>query len=171
MFAWQASDIPGIPREVIEHHLAACAHARPIKQKVRKQALERQEFITEEIRKLEVAGLVRGVPHPMWLANPVVVLKANGKWRLCIEYTYINKACPKDPFPLPRIDQIVHSTAGCDLLSFIDAYSGYHQIFMTREDEEKTAFITPCGTYCFLQMPFGLKSAGSMFARVVQIGF
>ena len=171
MFACQDSNIPRVHREVIEHHLAVCSHARLVKQKVRKQALERQEFITEEIRKLEAAGLVRGVLHPTWLANPVVVCKANGKWRLCIDYTDINKACPKDPFPLPRIDQIVDSTAGCDLLSFLNAYSGYHQIFMTREDEEKTAFITPCGTYCFLRMPFWLKIAGSMFARAVYIGF
>ena len=92
----------------------------------------------------EVGGgrLGQGVLHPTWLDNPVVVRKANGKWRLCIDYTDINKACPKDPFPLPRIDQTVDSTAGCDLLSFLDAYSGYHQIFMTKEDEEKTAFIT-----------------------------
>ena len=171
MFAWQASDIPGVPREVIEHHLVVCPHARPVKQKVRKQALERQEFITEEIKKLEAAGLVRGILHPTWLANPVVVHKENGKWRLCIDYTDINKACPKDPFPLPCIAQIVDSTTGCNLLSFLDAYSGYHQIFMTREDEEKTTFITPCGTYCFLRMPFGLKSGGSTFARAVQIGF
>ena len=118
-----------------------------------------------------MACLVRGVLHPMWLANPVVVRNANGKWRLCIDYTDINEACPKDPFPLPRIDQIIDSMARCDLLSFLDAYSGYHQIFMTREDEEKTAFITPCGTYCFLRITFGLKSASSTFARAVQIGF
>ena len=117
------------------------------------------------------AGLVRGVLHPTWLANPVVVRKANGKWRLCIDYTDINKARPKDPFPLPYTDQIVDSTAGCDLLSFLDAYSGCHQIFMMKEDEEKTAFITPCGTHCFVRMPFGLKSAGSMFSQAVQIGF
>ena len=113
---------------------------------------------------------MKGVLHPTWLANPVVVRKANGKWRMCIDYIEINKACLKDPFLLSRIDQIVDSTAGCDLLSFLDAYSGYHQIFMTKEDEEKMAFITPCGTYCFLRMPFGLKSAGSTFARAVQIG-
>ena len=101
----------------------------------------------------------------------VVVRKENRKWRLCIDYTDINKACPKDPFLLPHIDQIVDSTAGCDLLSFLDAYSGYHQIFMMKEDEEKTTSITPCDTYCFLRMPFGLKSAGSTFARAVQIGF
>ena len=107
----------------------------------------------------------------MWLANPVVVRKANGKWRLCINFTDLNKACPKDPFPLPRIDQIVHSTSGCDLLSFLDAYSGYHQIFMSKEDEEKKSFITPCGTSYFVRMPFGLKRVGSTFARAVQIGF
>jgi hypothetical protein len=104
VFAWKPSDIPGVPREVIEHHLAVCPHARPVKQKVRKQALERQQFIAKEIKKLEAAGLVRGVLHPMWLANSVVVRKANGKWRLCIDFIDLNKACPKDPFPLPRID-------------------------------------------------------------------
>ena len=115
--------------------------------------------------------MVRGVLHPTWLANPVVVRKANGKWRLCINFTDLNKACPKDPFPLPRIYQIVDSTSGCELLSFLDAYSGCHQIFTSKEDEEKTPFITPCGTYCLLRMPFGLKSVGSTFARAVQIGF
>ena len=71
------------------------------------------------------------------MANPVVMRKANGMWRPCIDYTDINQACPKDPFPLPHIDQIVDYTAGCDLLSFLDAYLGYHQIFMAKEDEEK----------------------------------
>jgi hypothetical protein len=99
--------------------------------------LERQQFIAEEIKKLEAAGLVRGVLHPTWLANPDVVRKANGKWSLCIDYTDINKACPKDPFPLPRIDQIVDSTAGCDLLSFLEAYSGYHQISWLRRMRKK----------------------------------
>ena len=90
---------------------------------------------------------------------------------LCIDLTDLNKACPKDPFPLPRIDQTVDSTFGCDFLSFLDAYSGYHQIFMSKEDEEKTSFITPCGTFCFVSMPFGLKSVRSTFVRVVQICF
>ena len=94
--------------------------------------MERQEFIAEEIKKLEAAGLVRGVLHPTLLANLVVVRKANGKWRLCIDFTDVNKACPKDPFPMPRIDQIVDATSGCDLLSFLDAYFGYHLIFMSK---------------------------------------
>ena len=114
--------------------------------------------------------MVRGVLHPTWLASPVLVRKANGKWRLCIDFTDLNKACLKDPFPLPRIDQIVDSTSSCDLLSFLDAYSGYHQIFMSKEDEEKTSLITPCGMYYFVRMPFRLNNAGSTFARAVQVG-
>ena len=80
--------------------------------------MERQQFIAEEIKKLEAAGLVKGVLHPTWLSNPMAVHKVNRKWRLCIDFTDLTKACPKDPFPLPRIDQIVDSTSGCDLLSF-----------------------------------------------------
>jgi hypothetical protein len=82
---------------------------------------------------------------PEWLANPVLVLKKNKQWRMCIDYTSLNKACPKDPFALPRIDQVIDSTAGCELLSFLDAYSGYHQIKLNPADRLKTAFITPFG--------------------------
>nr|AAU90238.1 putative polyprotein [Oryza sativa Japonica Group] len=129
-------------------------------------ATPRQRIVTcDEVP----AGFIREVIHPEWLANPVVVPKANGKLRMCIDYTDLNKACPKDPYPLPRIDQIVDSTAGCDLLCFLDAYSGYHQIRMAREDEEKTAFITPIGTYCYTTMPFGLKNAGPTFQRTTRI--
>nr|AAM94933.1 putative GAG-POL precursor [Oryza sativa Japonica Group] len=124
VFAWRPADMPGVPREVIEHRLAVRPGARPVRQKVRRQAPERQAFIREEVARLLEAGFIREVIHPVWLANPVVVPKANGKLRMCIDYTDLNKACPKDPYPLPRIDQIVDSTAGCDLLCFLDAYSG-----------------------------------------------
>ena len=79
----------------------------------------------------------------------LLLCQKRGKERMCVDFTNLNKACPQDPFPLPRIDQIIDSTVGCDLLSFLDTYSGYHQIFMSKEDEEKTSFITPCGTYFF----------------------
>jgi hypothetical protein len=84
-----------------------------------------------------------------------------------VDFTSLNKACPKDPYPLPRIDQIIDSTAGCDLLCFLDAFSGYHQIKMARVDEEETAFIMPCGVYCYVCMPFGLKNAGATFQRLM----
>jgi hypothetical protein len=85
-----------------------------------------------------------------------------------VDFTSLNKACPKDPYPLPRIDQIIDSIACCDLLCFLDAFSRYHQIKMEKEDEEKTTFITPCGVYCYVCMPFGLKNAGATFQRLMR---
>src|SRR5664279_2173773 len=170
MFAWEPSDLPRVPRELIEHQLAVDTDARPMKQVIRKQSKEKQDFILSKVEKLKKARVIRAVPHPTWVSNPVVVPKPNSdKKRLCIDFTDLNKSCPKDPFPLLRIDQIVDSTAGCDLLCFLDAFSGYHQIKMAKEDEEKTAFITPCGVFCYVCMHFGLKNAGATFQRLMRI--
>ena len=87
---------------------------------------------------------------------------------MCVDFTNLNKACPQDPFPLPRIDQIVDSTAECDLLCFLDAFSGYHRIKMAESDQAATAFITPYGPFCFNTMPFGLKNAGATYQRMIQ---
>jgi hypothetical protein len=111
------------------------------------------------------AGFIKEVFHPEWLANPVLVRKKGGKWRMCVDYTGLNKSCPKVPYPLPRIDQIVDSTAGCETLSFLDAYSGYHQIRMKESDQLTTSFITPFGMYCYVTMPFGLRNAGATYQR------
>ena len=97
----------------------------------------------------------------------MLVKKANNKWRLCIDFTDINKACPKDSFPLPRIDLIVDATAGHELLGFMDAFSGYNQISMDPDDQEKTSLVTAQGTYCYRVMPFGLKNAGATYQRLV----
>ncbi|XP_020972834.1 uncharacterized protein LOC110269384 [Arachis ipaensis] len=99
--------------------------------------------------------------------NVVLVKKPSGKWRMCVDYSDFNKACPKDSFPLPNIDALVDATAGYRYLSFMDAYSGYNQIPMNPPDEEKTAFITPGGTYCYKVMPFGLKNAGATYQRLM----
>ena len=140
--------MPSVPKEVIEHRLAVNTDACPVKQVLRNQSKEKQEFIVVEVDKLIEAGIIRAVPHPTWVANPVVVPKPMAlKWRLCIDFTDLNKACPKDPFPLPCIDLIVDSMAGCELLCFLDAFSRYHQIMMAVEEQENTAFITPKGCY------------------------
>jgi hypothetical protein len=152
-----------IPREVIEHHLKIYPNVKPVQQKPRKQSVEWQNFIREEIKKLLDVGFIWEVHHPRWLANPVIVAKDGGNLRMCIDYTSLNKACPKDPSPLPRINQIMDSTPGCDLLCFLDAYSGFHQIPMYRKDEEHTAFIIVDGLYCCVSMPYGLKNALSTF--------
>ena len=102
---------------------------------------EKSRAIGEEITKLLVAEFIKEVYHPEWLANPILVQKKNGKWIMCVDYTNLNKTCPKDPFPLPHIDQVVDSTSGCEILSF-DAYFGYHQIVMKESDQLVTSFIT-----------------------------
>ncbi|RVW76965.1 Transposon Ty3-I Gag-Pol polyprotein [Vitis vinifera] len=109
----------------------------------------------------------REVEYPDWLANVVVVPKKEGKWQVCVDYTNLNNACPKDSFPLPRINQIVDFTAGQGMLSFLDAFFEYHQILMAPANEEKTAFITPYGLYCYKVMSFGLKNVGATYQRLM----
>ena len=167
VFAWKQADMGGIDPTVITHRLNASPSFKPIKQKWRSFAPERQKAINEEVDKLLQARAIREVEYPEWLDNVVLVKKSNGKWRLCIDFTDINKACPKDSFPLPRIDLIVDATAGHELLSFMDAFSGYNQISMDLEDQEKTSFVTAQGTYCYRVMPFGLKNAGATYQRLV----
>jgi hypothetical protein len=87
---------------------------------------------------------------------------------MCIDYSDLNNHCPKDPIPLPRIDQVVDSTAGSFLFYFLDCYSGYHQIALHPNDEDKTTFITPHGIYCYKVMTFGLKSAGATYQKTIQ---
>jgi hypothetical protein len=165
VFAWSPSDMPGIPRDVAEHSLDIRAGARPVKQPLRRFDKEKRRAIGEEIHKLMAAGFIKEVFHPEWLANPVLVKKKCGKWRMCVDYTGLNKACPKVPYPLPHIDQIVDSTTGCETLSFLDAYSGYHQIKMKESDQLATSFITPFGMYCYTTMPFGLRNVGATYQR------
>ena len=116
---------------------------------------------------LLIAGSIREVKYPEWLANVVVVPKKGGKWRMRVDYTDLNEACPKDSFPLPRIDQIVDATAMHGILSFLDALSGYHQISMHPPNVKKTAFITPYGLYCYNIMSFGLKNTRATYQRMV----
>src|SRR6185503_17379901 len=138
--------MPGVPKELIEHSLNVNPKETPKKQRLRRFSADKREAIKKEIAKLLAAGFIKEVYHPEWLANPVVVLKKNNnEWRMCVDYTDLNKHYPKDPFGLPRIDQVIDSTAGCVLISFLDYYSGYHQIDLKEEDLIKTAFITPMG--------------------------
>jgi hypothetical protein len=168
IFAWSPSDMPDIPREVAEHSLDILPHSRAVQQRLRRLDEERRWAIRVELRKLLEAGFIKEVFHPTWLANPVLVKKKNGKWRMCVDYTSLKKACPKVPFPLPRIDQIIDSTAGCELLYFLDAYSGYHQIKMKESDQLVTSFSTPFGMYCYVTMSFGLRNAGATYQRCMQ---
>ncbi|RDX73894.1 Retrovirus-related Pol polyprotein, partial [Mucuna pruriens] len=159
--------MPGIDPSYISHSLSIGKDVKPIAQKRRKQGEERRKAAREETSRLLAAGFIREVQYPTWLANVVMVKKPNGRWRMCTDYTDLNKACPKDPYPLPSIDRLVDGVSGYALLSFMDAYSGYNQIRMHPQDEEKTAFITETGAFCYRVMPFGLKNAGATYQRLM----
>ncbi|KAL0439943.1 UNVERIFIED_CONTAM: Pro-Pol polyprotein [Sesamum latifolium] len=113
------------------------------------------------------AGHIEEIQFLEWLFNVVLVPKPGGKWRMCIDFRDLNKACPKDFYPLPRMDQLVDSTSGCELLSMMDASQGYHQIMLAPEDRKKVSFITSSGTFCYVAMPFGLKNVGATYQRLV----
>jgi hypothetical protein len=172
VFVWSANDLCGANRDVIEHSLNVDPAIRPRKKKLQKMSDDKAEGARNKVKRLLSAGVIREVTYSEWLANTVMVKKANEKWMMCIDFTDLNRACPKDEFPLLGIDSLVGVVATSELMSLLDCYSRYHQIWMKKEDEPKTSFITSSGTYCYLRMPEGLKNAGGrsfsrMTARVL----
>jgi len=167
LFAWKPADIPGIDPEVICHKLSVCREARPISQKRRKLGEKRRKAAIEETEKLMQAGFIREAQYTTWLSNVVLVKKPNGKWRMCTNYTDLNKACPKDTYPFPNIDRLVDGASGQKMMSFLDAYSGYNQIQMYEPNIPKTPFTTDTANYCYKIMPFGLKNAGATYQRLM----
>ncbi|XP_016192123.1 uncharacterized protein LOC107633004 [Arachis ipaensis] len=157
--------MPEIDPELMTHKLAVHPASRPVQQRRQKLGLERAQVVEEQVQALLEARFIREVKYPAWLENVILVKKQNGNWRMCVDYTDLNKACPKDPYPLPNIDTLVDSSSGYQYLSFIDAYSGYNQIPINKSGQEKTSFITPRANYCYMVMPFGLKNAGATYQR------
>jgi hypothetical protein len=141
----------------------------PKKQKLRKISEEKVKAVEAEVQRLQDAKVIREVKYPVWLANTIPVKKKNRKWRMCVDFTDLNKVCKKDDFPLERVDRIVNDATNSEMLSLLDMFSGYHQIRVRKEDEEKTSFITPFGTFCFVRMLEGMKNAGWTFSRMIAI--
>ena len=142
VFTWIHEDMTGIDPSVMVHKLNVSPSFPPIQQKKRVFAQERDKAIVEEVQKLLEAGLIWEAYYPDWLANVVMVKKANGCWRMWVDFTDLNKACPKDSYSLPHIDALVDSTERHQLLSFMDTFSGYNQIRMDESDQESTSFVT-----------------------------
>ena len=163
VFVWSYEDMQGLDPSIVQHHLPLVPHARLVKQILRRLHPRWSLQVKEEIQKQLSVGFISVVQYPEWLANVVPVPKKDGKVRVCVDFRNLNKASPKDDFPLPYIDMLVDSTTGHAMLSFMDGFSGYIQIMMAPEDREKTSFITEWGTYCYRVMSFGLKNAGATY--------
>jgi hypothetical protein len=134
---------------------------KPKKQQQRKMLEDSILAAKVKVQRLLDANVIGEVKYLEWLANIVLVPKKNGKMKMCLDFIDLNKACKKDPFPLPRIDTSVDKAARCKRFSLLDCFSGYHQIWLNKEDEEETSFTTPFKTYCYTKMPEGLKNTGS----------
>ncbi|XP_075500054.1 uncharacterized protein LOC142538627 [Primulina tabacum] len=160
-------ELTGISPLISEHQLNILSGSHPVKQKKRHFGLEKDKVIDDQVKELLEAGHIRKIQFPTWLSNVVLVPKSTGKWRMCVDFRDLNKACPKDHYPLPRIDHLVDSTSGFELLSFMDTYQGYHQIPLAKSDQDKASFITSGCTFCYIVMPFGLKNAGATYQRLM----
>jgi hypothetical protein len=163
VFRMSAKDLQGVDRDFIEHALETDERIPPKKQKLRKMSEEKVKAVEAEVQRLQDAKVIREVKYLVWLANTVPVNKNNRKCRMCVDFTDLNKECNKDDFPLERVDKIIDDAANSEMLSLLDMFSGYHQIRVRKEDEEKTSFITPLGTFCFVRMPEGLKTQDAHF--------
>ncbi|GAU46913.1 hypothetical protein TSUD_402940, partial [Trifolium subterraneum] len=167
LFAWSAAEMPGIIPEVACHQLTIDPRASAVVQRRRKQSPEKAEAARKAVKDLLEANFIAETQYTTWISNVVLVKKSNGKWRMCVDYTDLNRACPKDAYPLPNIDKLVDNSSGFKLLSFMDASSGYNQIKMAEIDKKKTAFMTETGNYYYNVMPFGLKNAGATYQRMM----
>ena len=135
VFTWSTSDLKGVSRDIVQHSLDINPRVKPKKQQQRKMLEERILAAKTEVQRLLNTNIIREVKYSEWLANVVLVPKKNGKMRMCIDFTDLNKACKKDLFPLPRIDTSVDKAAGCKHFSLLDCFSRYHQIWLKKEDE------------------------------------
>jgi hypothetical protein len=171
IFAWQYNEMPGIDPTLVAHSLNVEPGAKPVVQPMRTFHPEVEAQISQEVQKLLSAGFIKPIQHPRWLSNIVPVKKKNGQIRCCVDFRDLNKACPKDEFPLPNMDLLIDSTAGHAMFSFMDGFSGYNQILMSPKDAEKTAFRTPIGNFYYTVMPFGLKNAGATYQRTMTAMF
>lgn len=162
-FSWNPSDMPSISPNIKTHWLNVYLDTRPVQQKKRLYGREKQSPMGKEVERLSEVRFIREVLCLDWLANLVLVKKANDKYRMCIDFTNLNQVCPKDCYPFHNINKLVDSTAGFDYLPSLDAMSEYHQILMDKNDEEKTSFIIDNGTYCYKAMPFSLKNTGATY--------
>jgi len=166
VFAWSYNDMPGLDTNIVQHKLPLKPECPSVLQKLGRMKPEMSLKI-KEVKKQFDAGFLAVARYPQWVANIVPVSKKDGKVRMCVDYRDLNRASPKDNFPLPHIDTLVDNTARFSLFSFMDGFSGYNQIKMAAEDMETTTFITLWGTFCYKVMSFDLKNARATYQRAM----
>ena len=153
----------GIPSNLCTHHIYIKSDSQPVWQPEWRMNTNIRDIVKDKTQKLLEVGFIYLITDNEWVSPLVIVPKKNGKWRVCIDYRELNKATQKDHFPLPFIDQVLDTLSGKKLFSFLDGFSGYNQIQIAREDQDKTTFTYPWGTSAYRVLPFGLCNAPTTF--------
>eukprot|EP00253_Pinus_taeda_P002916 PITA_02916 len=166
-FAWSYKEMTGIHPSVCTHHIYIKEDCKLVRQPQRRMNPALKDIVKEEVQKLLDAGFIYPISDSEWVSLLVLVPKKNGKWRICVDYRELNKATKKDHFPLPFIDQVLDALARKRFLSFLDGFSEYNQIQISLEDQDKTTFTCPWGTFAYCVLPFGLCNAPATFQRAV----
>jgi hypothetical protein len=171
VFAWKYSDLKTYDPDIIQHKIPLEKDTIPFKQKLRPISPLLLPVIEREIKKLLDAKIIVPLRYSKWIANLVIVRKKNGEIRLCVDFRNLNKCSKKDNYPLPKMEHLLQRISGAKVMSFLDGFSGYNQVAVHPDDQEKTAFTTPWGTFMYSKMPFGLMNAGATFQRAMDIAF
>lgn len=171
LFTWKLADMLGIRPNIVCHHLALDSTIKSMSQRKQKDGEEKIRVIEDEVGKLLKVGFIQEIKYPIWLANIVMVKKKSGKWRMCVDFTDLNKTCPSDPYLLPHIDRLIDGAFSFNLLSYMDAYSSYNQIRMNLLDAPKTEFMTNNSNYYYEVTPFRLKNIWATYQRLMDMVF
>ena len=171
VFAWKYEDLKVYDTSVIQHTIPIKENEKPFVQKLRRINPLLLPLIEKEIKKLFEAKIIVALRHSKWLANIVPVRKKNGEIRICIDFRNLNRVSLKDNYPITKMDHILQKVVGSQRMSMLDGFSGYNQVLVHPDDQEKTAFTTPWGTFMYSKMPFGLMNAGATFQRAMDIAF
>jgi hypothetical protein len=171
IFACRYKEMPCIDPAIVVHEIKTYPGAKPVQKRLRLVHPHKAAAIKLKVEKLLKAGFIYPVALTEWVSNLVSIDKKGGSICVCVDYRDINKACPKDNFPTPFVDQIVDDCAGSEIFSLMDGFSGYNQINISPEDQHKTTFICPWGTFVYRKLPFGLKNAGATFQRAMSYAF
>jgi hypothetical protein len=171
VFAWFYEEMLGIDPKIVEHEITMYHDAKLVRQKLHPVNPKKETTIKAEVEKLLKAGFIYPIHLTQWVSNPVLVNKKQGMIYVRTNFCDLNKACPKDNFPTPFIDQIIDECAGCEAFSFMDDFSRYNQIQIKPEHQKKMTFICPWGTFAYRKMPFGLKNVGETFRRAMYFSF
>jgi hypothetical protein len=168
-FAWDYTEMPGLDRSIVEHRLPLKKGFQPFQQWARQMTTEVLEEVKKEIEKMLEAGFIRPWRYAEWISSIVPVQKKDGRWWVCVDFSDLNRATPKDEYPMPVEETLINVATGNKILSFMDGNAGYNQIFMAPEDIHKNAFWVPdaVGLFEYVVMTFGLKNAGAMYQRAM----